>query len=295
MDCAGNDWVCTALNKIGLSGLPRQIVRFLLDQPLKLALVLLLAVIGARVGSRVAQRSVTGLAGRTPLRQPSARADQRARTLAGVAASVVRIFVWTVAGLLMLDVVGLNLGPLVAGASVVGVALAFGAQSLVRDFLSGFFVLVEDQFGVGDVITIADTTGTVEEINLRVTRLRATDGTVWFVPNGEIRKVGNSAKEWARALVDVVLSNKADLSAATAAIAEEAAGVARDPAWVESILEEPEVLGVESVGVESVTVRVSVKVAPAARAVLARELRTRISARLQRDGVVSSEPSSSTG
>jgi len=240
-----------------------------------------------RLGSRFAGRSIRSLGTRSPLRDPSPRSEQRAETLARVAVSMVRIFVWTVAVLLVMDELGLNLGPLLAGASIVGVAVGFGAQSLVKDFLSGFFILVEDQYGVGDVITIADTTGTVEEINLRVTRLRATDGTVWFVPNGEIRKVGNAAKEWARSIVDVIVPNKADLNAATAAIAEEAAALAQDPAWAEAVLEAPEVLGVESLGADSVTVRVSTKTTPAHRAPLAREMRSRISTRLQRDGVVS--------
>jgi small conductance mechanosensitive channel len=269
-------------------------VEFFLERPMKIGLVLLLAALAASLGARVAQRAVRSLGARSPLREPSPRAEQRAQTLAGVAASMVRIFVWTVAGLLVMDAVGLNLGPLIAGASVVGVALGFGAQSLVRDFLSGFFVLVEDQFGVGDIITIAETTGTVEEINLRVTRLRAVDGTVWFVPNGEIRKVGNSAKEWARAIVDVLVPNKADLSMVTAAIAEEADALAKEPVWAEAILEAPEVLGVESVGAGNLTLRVSTKTTPAARASVTRELRTRVSTRLQREGVVSTEPPSST-
>jgi small-conductance mechanosensitive channel len=294
MDCANDDWVCAALDRLGLSGFAGRTVEFFLERPLRILVIVLLAAVAARLGARVAQRSVRSLGTRSPLRAPSPRSDQRAQTLAGVAASMVRIFVWTIAGLLVMDTIGFNLGPLIAGASVVGVALGFGAQSLVRDFLSGFFVLVEDQFGVGDVITIAETTGTVEEINLRVTRLRATDGTVWFVPNGEIRKVGNSAKEWARAIVDVMVPNRADLAAATSAIAEEAAALAKDPAWAEAVLEEPEVLGVESLGADNVTVRVSTKTTPTARVSVARELRTRISARLRRDGVVSSEPPSST-
>jgi len=274
MDCQTDDWVCKAVDDIGPSAL-------------KILLVLFLAVLFARLGSRIAGRSVRTLGARSPLREPSPRGEQRAETLAGVAVSMVRIFVWTVAVLLVLDQLGLNLGPLLAGASIVGVAVGFGAQSLVKDFLSGFFVLVEDQFGVGDVITIAETTGTVEEINLRVTRLRATDGTVWFVPNGEIRKVGNSAKEWARSIVDVIVPNRADLAAATAAIAEEASALCKDPAWSEAVLEDPEVLGVESLGAENVTLRVSTKTTPAHRAPLAREMRSRITTRLQRDGLVS--------
>src|SRR5215207_11709392 len=203
----------------------------------EIVLVLILSVVFIRVGSRLADRSIRSLGARSTLREASPRSEQRAETLAGVAVSMVRIVVWSVTVLLILEELGLNLGPLIAGASIVGVAVGFGAQSLVKDFLSGFFILAEDQYAVGDVITIAEQTGTVEEIDLRVTRLRAVDGTVWFVPNGEIRKVGNSAKEWSRSIVDVIVPNKADLAAASTAIAEEAALLARDPAWLEAVLE----------------------------------------------------------
>jgi small conductance mechanosensitive channel len=256
--------------------------------------ILALSLLLLRLGTRLIDRSIRSLATRSPLRDASPRSEQRAETLAGVAKGMLRIVVWTMALLLILDEVGLNLGPLLAGASIVGVALGFGAQSLVKDFLSGFFILVEDQFAVGDTITIAEVTGTVEEINLRITRVRATDGTVWFVPNGEIRKVGNSAKEWGRAIVDVIIPNKADLTAATAAIAEEAAALAEDPAWASDVLEPPEVLGVETVAADSVTLRVSTKTTPARRAPLARELRARIARRLQRDGVVAAEATATT-
>jgi len=253
---------------------------------LRFALILLLAVIFARLGARFAARSIRSLATRSPLREAGPRSEQRAATLAGVAVSLIRIVVWTLAGLLLLGVLGVNLGPFLAGASIVGVALGFGAQSLVKDFLSGFFILVEDQYAVGDVITILDQTGTVEEIDLRTTRIRAVDGTVWFVPNGEIRKVGNSAKEWGRSIVDVIVSRKADLAAVTAAIEEEAAAVAADPKWEDAVLEAPEILGVEAMGIDNVTVRVSVKTTPAQRTPLARAMRSRICHRLQRDGVV---------
>ena len=260
---------------------------------LRIVLIVVLALLLARVASRFAARSIRSLATRSPLREAGPRSEQRATTLAGVAVSLIRIVVWTMAGLLVLGVLGVNLGPFLAGASIVGVALGFGAQSLVKDFLSGFFILVEDQYAVGDVITIADQTGTVEEIDLRVTRIRAVDGTVWFVPNGEIRKVGNSAKEWARSIVDVIVPNKADLALATAAVAEEAAALARDPAWLEAVLEAPEVLGVESLGAENVTLRVSTKTTPAHRAPFAREMRSRITRRLQREGMVTTEQSGS--
>ena len=171
-----------------------------------------------------------------------------------------------------------------AGASIVGVAVGFGAQSLVKDFVSGFFVLAEDQYGVGDGITVLDVTGTVEEVNLRVTRLRAGDGTVWFIPNGEIRKVGNSAKEWSRAVVDVAIPATADVDAAIALITQAVAGLGEDPAWSDAVLESPEVLGLESLSPEQVTVRVTAKTKPPERARVTRELRSRIATRLRRDG-----------
>jgi len=274
MDCqTDKSLVCRAIANAGPSAL-------------KIVLILVLALVFARLGSRLTGRSVRSIGARSPLREAGVRAEQRAETLAGVAASLVRVFVWTFAVLLILGELGLNLGPFLAGASIVGVALGFGAQSLVKDFLSGFFILAEDQYAVGDVITIAETTGTVEEINLRLTRLRGSDGTVWYVPNGEIRKVGNSAREWGRSIVDVLVPVDTDLRAATAAIAEEASAMCKDAAWVEAVLEDPEVLGVESLGADNVTVRVSTKTTAACRASLAREMRSRISTRLQRDGLV---------
>jgi len=256
----------------------------------ELVLGVLLVVFGAfivsHLGSRAARRSVESLVARSTLPGAAVRSTGRARTLAGVAASVVRIVVWSVAGLLVLDQLGINLGPLLAGASIVGVALGFGAQSLVRDFLSGFFILAEDQYGVGDVITISDTTGTVEEVNLRITRMRSTDGTVWFVPNGEIRKVGNSDKEWSRAIVDILVPLGADVAAACAAIGRELDDLGADAEWSESVLEPPEVLGVEAMGPDGTTVRVAAKTDPGARARVARELRARILSRLRTDGVV---------
>jgi len=248
--------------------------------------VLVAAFVVTRLGSGAARRSVESLVARSTLPGAAARSAGRARTLGGVAASLVRVVVWSVAGLLVLDKFGINLGPLLAGASIVGVALGFGAQSLVKDFLSGFFILAEDQYGVGDVITISDTTGTVEEVNLRVTRMRASDGTVWFVPNGEIHKVGNSHKEWSRAIVDVLVPPGVDVAAACAAIGRELGDLGADDQWSASVLEPPEVLGVEAMGPDGTTVRVTVKTDPSERAQVARELRARLLARLRTEGVV---------
>ncbi|HEX2040995.1 MAG TPA: mechanosensitive ion channel family protein [Acidimicrobiales bacterium] len=279
-------YVYDLVRKLGGSDFTARTAEFVLERPLAILLILLGAVVVSRVVSRLARRSVESLVSRSTIARGSARSAARARTLAGVAASLIRILVWSVAVLLVLDKVGINLGPLLAGASIVGVALGFGAQSLVKDFLSGFFILAEDQFGVGDVITVSDTTGTVEEVNLRITRLRGADGTVWFVPNGEIRKVGNSAKDWSKALVDIVVPEDADIAATTAAMEAEAARLKDDPAWADALVDAPEVLGVEAVGTDGVTLRVAATTDPDHRARVARELRGRIMTRLRADGVL---------
>ncbi len=289
MECESRDLVCKTLHALGLEGSAASTVESLIEGPFKVAGILLVALLFSRIGTRLAVRAVTRLGKTATLAERSPRAELRASTLAGVAASTLRVGVWTVAILLVAGEIGLNLGPLLAGAGIVGLALAFGAQTLVKDFVSGFFILAEDQYGVGDLITVGTVTGTVEEVNLRVTSIRANDGTVWFVPNGEIRMVGNAAKEWSRAVVDVVIHRGADLALAITAITDEvdrlADDLAGDTDWADVLLEKPQVLGVESMGVEGVTVRVEVKITTGNRVRVARELRTRIGARLYREGI----------
>jgi len=278
-----DDYLYNLLRKVGLSHLGAQTGQYFF----KIALIVAIATFVSRAGGTLARRFVNSLGTRSALYIASPRAEQRMRTIGGVVASLVRIAVWILATTYVFDVLGFNLGPLLAGASIIGIALGFGAQTLVRDFLSGFFILVEDQYGVGDVVTVTDkVSGTIEEVNLRMTRLRGVDGTVWYVPNGEIRTVGNAAKDWARALVDIVLPYAADSAAALNAIAEEAQAFANDPAWSDVVLESPEVWGVESVAPEGLTVRVVARTQPTKKHVVARALRGRIVERLRRDGIM---------
>ena len=285
MDCQSRDLVCKALHKLGLEGSAASTVESLIEGPFKVAAVILVAMLASRIGTRLAVRAVTRLGTSPQLAEKSPRAEQRATTLGGVAASTLRVGIWTVAVLLVAGEIGLNLGPLLAGAGIVGLALAFGAQTLVKDFVSGFFILAEDQYGVGDLITVGTVTGTVEEVNLRVTSIRVNDGTVWFVPNGEIRMVGNAAKDWAKAVVDVVVPRGADLALAITSITDEVGALAADPEWAEDLLEKPQVLGVDTMGTDGVTVRVEAKTTPGNRLRVARELRTRVGARLYREGI----------
>jgi small conductance mechanosensitive channel len=288
--CANDDYACELVNKLGLTGFWARTAQFGLDRPLRILLVIVIAAVLSRVLGRLARRAVETMAGITPVRRVSARADQRAHTLAAVTGSVVRIVVWTTAGLTILGILGINLGPLIAGASIVGVALGFGAQALVRDFLSGFFILVEDQFGVGDRVNVGGAKGTVEEVTLRVTRMRADDGNVWFVPNGEIRKVANATMGWQRAIVDILLPLDVDLDRALAAMAEECDAIGHDPAWAADIVERPQLLGVEAMSADGLTIRLTARTASQRQDAFARSLRARIASRLRREDIALAKP-----
>ena len=283
---ADHGYLYDLLRKAGLSDFAASTGEFLLVRPFKILVIVVLAMVVGRLGGRALRRSVRAVRARAPMSPTSVRAEQRATTLGDVLASLFRAVVWIVALLMALDEIGLNLAPLLAGAGIAGVAIGFGAQSLVKDVISGLFILLEDQYGVGDVVTLTDgATGTVEDITLRVSRVRATDGTVWFVPNGEIRKVGNSSMEWSRALIDVLVPYDADLDLVRRIIEEEANAFAADEAWDALVLEPPELWGVQAMEANHLTVRLVVKTAPREQYAVARELRGRISARLRREGV----------
>jgi small conductance mechanosensitive channel len=222
---------------------------------------------------------------------PSARRAQRAETIGVVLRSIATFVVWTVAVLLILDTLGVDLAPLVAGAGLIGVAVGFGCQKLVQDFTSGLFMIVEDQFGVGDVIDVGDVGGTVaggtvEGISLRVTRIRDVEGVLWHVPNGEIRRVANRSQKWARAVLDIDVAYTTDIAHAKRAILDTALAMYEEPEWKDrEILEAPEVWGVEAVAPDAVSIRVVVKTAPLEQWTVARELRQRIKETFDREGI----------
>jgi moderate conductance mechanosensitive channel len=214
--------------------------------------------------------------------ETSLRAEQRIDALSSVLRSVVTFVIWLVALLMCLGEVGIDLAPLLAGAGVLGVAIGFGSQSLVRDFLSGMFILIEDQFGVGDIVDLGEASGTVEAVSLRTTRLRAVDGTVWHMPNGEITRVGNMSQHWSRALLDVEVAYDTDLEHARRVIKRVA-----DELWREdtSVLDEPEMWGVEQLGASGIALRLVVKTTPSAQWKVSRELRERIKLAFDEEGI----------
>lgn len=258
---------------------------FLVIGPLRVLGIALLAFVAARYGRRLIRRGVIAARRRAPMRVRSSRSEQRARTVGEAIGSLWVAAVAVLATLMVMQQIGVNLGPLLAGAGIAGFALAFGAQSLIKDYLSGLFILLEDQYSVGDVVTIGAATGTVEDVNLRVTRLRSADGTVWFVPNGDVRQVGNLSMEWSRAVVDVTVAYDNDLATVLAHLAEEASALSSEAEWATRILEPAEVQGVQAMGTDGVTIRMVLKTAPRAQWEVARELRARITDRMRRDGV----------
>jgi small conductance mechanosensitive channel len=215
----------------------------------------------------------------------SPRRAQRAHTIGSVLRSAASVLVLCIALVMILAEFGVALGPILASAGIVGIALGFGAQNLVRDFLSGMFMLLEDQYGVGDIVDLGSASGTVENVGLRITTVRDGNGTVWYVRNGEILRVGNKSQGYAVAVADLPLAHTADIGRATEIAARVVAQVAADPEVAEHVLEEPEVVGVEKVGPEGVTFRVTARTAPGQQFGVQRALITALSEAFDRAGL----------
>jgi small conductance mechanosensitive channel len=277
------------LRSLGVSPNQAHTVQVYLSGPLKILLILALAFLLSRIVTGLSRRLVRSLRLVSPLVRTTTRGEDRARTLTGVFASVFRLVIWVVAVLAILGVLDINLVPFVATATVIGAAIGFGAQTLVKDFLSGVLILAEDQYGVGDSIVVGSgadaTSGTVEGVNLRTTRLRGLDGVVWYVPNGDIRTVGNNTENDSQALVDVVVPHGTDLVRAGAAAEAAAEELAQDPAWQNVFVGLPVFAGVQSTDQNGVVLRIMAWTRPGQHFRAARELRLRILERLRHDGL----------
>jgi small-conductance mechanosensitive channel len=245
--------------------------------------------IGGVVPSKLAKGPLGGFA--DPGGEPGAhRRVQRARTMGSLLKSIVTGLIFVVVLMMAISELGYDIAPLIASAGIVGVALGFGAQSLVKDFLSGIFMIFEDQVGVGDTVNLGEASGTVEAVSLRVTRLRDVDGTVWYVRNGEILRVGNQSQNWSRSVLDVAVGYKEDITRVRRLLKEVAHELAADEHYRDRIIEEPEVWGVQSVGPDTVVVRVTLKTMPQQQWMVAREMRERVKARFDEEGVITPLP-----
>ena len=240
--------------------------------------------------SRHAQRlaSLPGRAGRAvsmTLGVAHERHVQRTKAMGALLGSIVTFVVVAVTLMTVLSIVGINVGPMLGAAGVAGVALGFGAQSLVKDFLAGVFMIIEDQYGVGDVIDTGEVIGTVENVSLRVTQLRDASGVTWYVRNGEIVRVGNKSQGWSTAIVDIPIAADQDVEKAIAVIRDVVAGMESSAQWSETLLEEPNVAGVESITAGAVTLRVLAKTIANGQWTVQRDLRERIKVAFDREGI----------
>ncbi|GAA2994488.1 mechanosensitive ion channel family protein [Actinokineospora diospyrosa] len=281
----GNEWLAASAG-------------WLVAKPLKILLIFVVAFVIRVLVRRLIDRLTSG-EGKTPAllrplkeRAPQAlgalvseRRQQRAKTIGSVLKSLVTFIVYGLAFIMALGELGVNLGPVIASAGIVGVALGFGAQNLVKDFLSGIFMMLEDQYGVGDVVDVGEASGTIEAVGLRVTTLRDVNGTVWYVRNGEILRVGNSSQGFAVAVVDLPVGYGADVDAVIALLDRISKEVAGEEPFSSDVIEPPEVLGVEKVTPESVTVRMTVKVRPGRQWAVQRALRARAMGAVEEAGI----------
>ncbi|MEI6362583.1 MAG: mechanosensitive ion channel family protein [Actinomycetes bacterium] len=214
------------------------------------------------------------------------RTEQRAAAIGTLLRSVVAITVWTIATLMILPLLGVNVAPLLASAGVIGVALGFGAQTLVKDYLSGIFIIAEDQYGVGDMVDLGGAIGTVEEVALRCTRLRDPSGVVWYVRNGEILRVANRSQGWTLAIVDIPIAYNEDIEKVRTIVDKVATDMDEDPDYDDLLLGKPTFAGVESVSGEAVVIRITAKAAPEKQVNVARTIRERMKLAFDRAGIV---------
>jgi moderate conductance mechanosensitive channel len=271
----GGGWLYHLLIKFGVSPDTASTVTDLIVRPLAILIVVVIALIVARLGSRVIRRVLERVANQTANRSGSTRAGARVATMSGVVANIWRFFVFVVAGAIVLGMLGINLTPLLASATIIGATLGFGAQQIVRDYFSGILMTMEDQYNVGDSVTVGGQTGVVEEVTMRLTRFRSVDGTIFVIPNGDIRLIGNLSRGWARAIVDLTVpgAEAADLETVRAIIAAAAHEVASSPAFAGHCTEPPTVVGVQAADATTIMLRVTLLTIPSQRDPLTRALR----------------------
>ncbi len=306
--CTTNpDLICEWVFERTNSDVWARLADWFIDRPLRMLFILFMAWLVVRVLRQVVRRFARVLAERTsqppdedelptsPIirrmailaqhEQHQLRSEKRAVTLGAMLENLVGIVVWTTASFLLLGEIGVSLGPLIASAGIAGIALGFGAQSVVKDFLAGIFVIVEDQYGVGDVIDVGEAVGTVEEVGFRTTLIRDNGGVLWTVPNGVIQRVGNYSQIWSKSIFDVEVAYDTDIDEAMRVIK-----ATLDEVWQEdldhaTIIEEPEVQGVQAFGESAVVIRAVVKTEPAEQWTVARLIRGRLKKALDEAGI----------
>ncbi len=264
---------------------PRNIVHWLLTHGPRLFLIALGTFLFYHLSRAFSRRLVQIMSQGTSKRGTKHDRENRAQTLAGVFNSALSLLILGGGSLMMLDEVGIPIVPLMGGAAVLGLAVAFGAQNLIKDYFSGFMVLLEDQYGINDVVKIGDVSGLVEHISLRTTVLRDLEGTVHFIPHGTITTVSNQTHGWSRALFDVDIDYKEDIDRVMQVLLEIGREIRRDQSFGPLILDDPEMLGVDELSDSSVVIKFFLKTRPLQQWTVKREMLRRIKKRFDELGI----------
>jgi small conductance mechanosensitive channel len=270
----GGGWLYELLTKLGVAHSTARTVVDLIVRPLSVILVILVALVVARVGGKAIRRILERIAHQAASRSTSLRAGARVNTMGGVIANFWRFFVFVISAAVILGMLGIDLAPLLASATIIGATLGFGAQLIVRDYFSGFLLAVEDQYNVGETITVLELTGVVEDVTMRVTRVRGVDGTTYFIPNGDIRTLGNPSRGWAQAVVDLVLpgASAVELDEVRRLLTEAAHKVTQREEFVEHCTEPPNMVAFLCADAATYTMRVTVHTIPSQRTALTRAI-----------------------
>ncbi len=274
-----------------------------ISKPVRILLIILIAYLANRIIRFFIRRSVknlakaksrerllkfkkrTGLSKLETSENPSYRTVQRAETIGSALKGVATFSIIVTAILLIIGTYNIALGPIFAGAGLLGVVVGFGAQTMIRDFLAGIFIIFEDWYGVGDIVDAGQAVGTVEQVTLRSTQLRDVYGVLWYIPNGEIVRAGNKSQKWGRAVLDIGVALDTDIDLAQRVIKDTADSLTNDVEHASEIIDEPEVLGVEEIGTDRIVIRVIVKTIPSAQWKIARELRAKVKIAFDENGI----------
>ena len=290
--CGNQGPVCEVIYEWTGNELLAEASSLIIGIPVKLVLIVLLALILNKLSRNAIRRLSKRLGTATAehgdgvvTERSVARAEERASTIGSLLRSLSTALIYSVALVMILELFGLSLIPVIASAGVLALAIGFGAQSVVEDLLRGFFMLSEDQFGVGDRIDVGSVNGFVERVTLRTTVIRDTTGTLWHVPNSQINWVANEAQESSRATVDIGVPYTVDLDESTEVLLRAADEVANDPDWSDVVRRPPEVSGVEELGDDAVSIRVIVWVEAGQRRAFERVLRRRLKEALDAAGI----------
>jgi small-conductance mechanosensitive channel len=269
---------------------PAEIAAFVRQSLLPVLLILVVAVLAIRLASLFVHGIVKALLDReategTAQELSAVELKKRMDTLDDLGARVIQAFIVAIAALMILGKLGLDIGPAVAGLGVIGIAVGFGAQTLVRDYLNGALILVENQFSIGDVVRLAGVAGTVEDFNLRRTTVRDLDGVVHTIPNGEIKVASNLTRTWARINQDITVAYGTDIDKAIEVVDKVGRELQEDPVWKRRVLEPPRVERVEALGEYGVTLKILGSVRAPDQWAASGEFRKRLLAALEANGI----------